>query len=181
MYCDFTPDKRYQLADWRIRLALFKSLSAYILILGFKCRPLPEEMLTYARSDTHFLLYIYDNLRNALLDRALSQAETHQPSLQSHDPPTSTALTSTPPLHDPSHALMREVLSRSEETALCTYEPQSYDTEGGSGSGGWEALIKKWNKGTLVEGPQRNVFLAVHAWRDRVAREDDESTRYVFN
>lgn len=37
-------DKRYQLADWRQR-------------------PLSSEMKLYARMDTHFLLYIYDNLR----------------------------------------------------------------------------------------------------------------------
>ncbi|KAL4221351.1 Exosome component 10 [Mactra antiquata] len=49
-YCDVTPDKQYQLADWRIR-------------------PLPEELLKYAREDTHYLLYIYDKLKNELLDR----------------------------------------------------------------------------------------------------------------
>ena len=37
-------DKRYQLADWRTR-------------------PLPEDMLKYARMDTHYLLYIYDRLK----------------------------------------------------------------------------------------------------------------------
>lgn len=37
-------DKRFQLADWRVR-------------------PLTQEMLHYARSDTHFLLYCYDKLR----------------------------------------------------------------------------------------------------------------------
>ena len=37
-------DKRYQLADWRIR-------------------PLPQEMLLYARMDTHYLLYMYDHLK----------------------------------------------------------------------------------------------------------------------
>ena len=37
-------DKRYQLADWRIR-------------------PLQNEMLLYARMDTHYLLYMYDVLR----------------------------------------------------------------------------------------------------------------------
>ena len=37
-------DKRYQLADWRIR-------------------PLQQEMLLYARMDTHYLLYMYDLLR----------------------------------------------------------------------------------------------------------------------
>lgn len=43
-------DKKYQLADWRIR-------------------PLPEVMLTYARQDTHYLLYVYDRLKNELLAR----------------------------------------------------------------------------------------------------------------
>lgn len=39
--------KKYQLADWRQR-------------------PLPDDMLEYARSDTHYLLYIYDRLRSEL-------------------------------------------------------------------------------------------------------------------
>lgn len=47
-YCNIDPDKSYQLADWRER-------------------PLPLPMLQYARADTHFLLYIYDRLRNDLL------------------------------------------------------------------------------------------------------------------
>ncbi|PCH40326.1 hypothetical protein WOLCODRAFT_162269 [Wolfiporia cocos MD-104 SS10] len=158
MYCDFTADKRYQLADWRIR-------------------PLPEEMLTYARSDTHFLLYIYDNLRNALLDRAQSSPQTPTNSR----PPSPSASQST-------HALVREVLSRSEETALHVYEKRIYDAEGGSGFGGWNTLARKWNKGALMAGSttsgvyavQRAVYRCVHAWRDRVAREEDESTRYVL-
>ena len=41
-------DKKYQLADWRIR-------------------PIPEEMIKYAQEDTHYLLYVYDRLRNDLL------------------------------------------------------------------------------------------------------------------
>ena len=49
-FCEQTPDKKYQLADWRVR-------------------PLPAEMLAYARMDTHFLLYIYDHLRALLLER----------------------------------------------------------------------------------------------------------------
>ena len=32
------------------------------------CRPLPEEMFQYARSDTHYLLYIFDTMRAQLLD-----------------------------------------------------------------------------------------------------------------
>lgn len=47
-YANFMSDKKYQVADWRTR-------------------PLTPEMLSYAQSDTHFLLYIYDCLRNDLL------------------------------------------------------------------------------------------------------------------
>lgn len=45
-YCDidtFETKKYFQLEDWRIR-------------------PLPEAMFSYARQDTHYLLYIYDRL-----------------------------------------------------------------------------------------------------------------------
>lgn len=42
------PQKQYQLADWRIR-------------------PLPEELKVYAREDTHYLIYIYEMLKNELL------------------------------------------------------------------------------------------------------------------
>ncbi|KAH1133320.1 hypothetical protein AAZX31_05G076200 [Glycine max] len=43
-FCDITANKEYQSADWRLR-------------------PLPYEMLRYAREDTHYLLYIYDFMR----------------------------------------------------------------------------------------------------------------------
>ncbi|KAF7331658.1 Exosome complex exonuclease RRP6 [Mycena kentingensis (nom. inval.)] len=163
MYCDFVPDKRYQLADWRIR-------------------PLPEEMLSYARSDTHFLLFIYDNLRNALLDRALS-AKSRSPSPSASTTPVPTGN------WPPEQRFIRQSLTRSEETALRTYEKELYDVQGGSGPGGWDALAKKWNKGGLVAAAEtstgketlpRAVYRCVHHWRDTVAREEDESTRYVL-
>ncbi|XP_055850996.1 exosome component 10 [Episyrphus balteatus] len=53
-YCEIEADKTFQLADWRIR-------------------PLPEELITYARQDTHNLIYIYERLTNDLLDLANNQ------------------------------------------------------------------------------------------------------------
>lgn len=50
-YCGVDPNKDFQLADWRIR-------------------PLPLEMMRYAREDTHYLLYIKDMLKNELIDAA---------------------------------------------------------------------------------------------------------------
>lgn len=161
MYCDFTPDKRYQLADWRIR-------------------PLPVEMLRYARSDTHFLLYIYDNLRNALLDRSKSK------SLSQRSTPTPTYSGSSSSWGS-SVSLLEESLSRSAETALKVYTKEPYDAAEGSGPGGWDTLAKRWNKIALTSGGpgvgigdmQREVYKRVHWWRERVAREEDESTRSV--
>nr|XP_020024188.1 exosome component 10 isoform X2 [Castor canadensis] len=54
LYCSVESNKQYQLADWRIR-------------------PLPEEMLSYARDDTHYLLYIYDKMRLELWERGNDQ------------------------------------------------------------------------------------------------------------
>lgn len=42
-YAGVVADKRHQLSDWRQR-------------------PIPDEMLAYARSDTHYLLDVYDKL-----------------------------------------------------------------------------------------------------------------------
>ncbi|KAH8739081.1 RRPp/PMC2 like exosome exoribonuclease subunit with an RNAseD domain and an HRDc domain [Cryptosporidium ryanae] len=48
VYCNIDMDKTHQLSDWRER-------------------PLSEEKIKYARSDTHYLPYIYDILKNLLL------------------------------------------------------------------------------------------------------------------
>ncbi|KAM7364737.1 exosome component Rrp6 [Cochliomyia hominivorax] len=55
-YCDIEIDKTFQLADWRIR-------------------PLPEELVAYARQDTHFLIYIYERITNDLLEAANQQPQ----------------------------------------------------------------------------------------------------------
>ncbi|XP_042447991.1 protein RRP6-like 2 [Zingiber officinale] len=47
-FCGVEANKDYQTADWRLR-------------------PIPHEMLKYAREDTHYLLYIYDHMKRILL------------------------------------------------------------------------------------------------------------------
>ncbi|XP_058085800.1 protein RRP6-like 2 isoform X2 [Magnolia sinica] len=47
-FCGVTANKEYQNADWRLR-------------------PIPDEMIKYAREDTHYLLHIYDLMRGRLL------------------------------------------------------------------------------------------------------------------
>lgn len=65
-FCDIDANKQFQLADWRIRLD--RKLSGIIICCNW-FRPLPEEYLRYAREDTHYLLYIYDLLRNKLSEK----------------------------------------------------------------------------------------------------------------
>ncbi|KAL7696105.1 exosome subunit rrp6p-like protein [Lotmaria passim] len=48
-FCQVKLNKKYQTADWRVR-------------------PLPADMVHYARQDTHFLLYVYDRLKALLLN-----------------------------------------------------------------------------------------------------------------
>ncbi|KAG0704825.1 ribonuclease H-like domain-containing protein [Suillus ampliporus] len=165
-FCDFIPDKRYQLADWRIR-------------------PLPDEMLTYARSDTHFLIYIYDRLRLSLIERA-QMVPAPEASLSNA---VSTIIKGS--ISDkPAHVLLNDVLARSTRTALRLYDREAYDAELGVGTGGWDTLARKWNKSALnssaseINGVRGGVtgeaYRAVHRWREDVAREEDESTRYVL-
>lgn len=139
-----------------------------------RLRPLPKEMLAYARSDTHFLLFIYDNLRNALLDRASSRLQFH--TLETTWPQANIGSSS----FDPTQSLLREVLSRSEETSFRLHQTENYDEEEGSGPGGWDTIARKWNKVALTKAAhrstQKSIYLRIHDWRDRVAREEDEST-----
>lgn len=130
-YCDIDADKKYQLADWRIR-------------------PVPQEMLSYARSDTHYLHYIYDRMKTELI--RLSPEGASQ--------------------------LLLTTMARSATTALKIYTKEIYDIEGGEGPNGWRKALEK-HRGPLVPR-QVTVFKRVHAWRDRVAREEDESTAYVL-
>lgn len=132
-FIDFDADKKYQMADWRIR-------------------PLPEGMFFYARADTHFLLYIYDNMRNELIDRSK--------------------------INTPEENRLEIVLRKSKETSLFRYDSPRYNATIGKGPGGWfQALVKV---PTLLTNEQFAVFRAVHAWRDKIARQDDDSTNFVM-
>ncbi|KAL5708750.1 Protein RRP6-like 2 [Ranunculus cassubicifolius] len=51
-FCGVTVNKAYQNSDWRLR-------------------PLPDDMIKYAREDTHYLLCIYDQMRRRLLSASM--------------------------------------------------------------------------------------------------------------
>ncbi|DAA75065.1 TPA_exp: putative Exosome complex exonuclease Rrp6 [Trichophyton benhamiae CBS 112371] len=141
-YVGFDADKQYQTADWRIR-------------------PLLAGMLDYARSDTHFLLYIFDRLRNQLLEL----------------PPSSEEKESGP--GGGGREAIEYVLERSKECALQRYERPTYDAATGRGSGGWHDMLS--NSPVALTREQFAVFRALHEWRDRIARADDESPQTVLS
>lgn len=109
-------------------------------------------MFNYARSDTHFLLYIYDKLRNNLLAQS-------DPSL-------------------PESNLINEVLQRSKAEALQRYEWPFYDAQNGKGSNGWYKQLERTP--ALLNKEQFAVFRAVHQWRDQLARKEDEGTNQIM-
>ncbi|KAF2207222.1 hypothetical protein CERZMDRAFT_51771 [Cercospora zeae-maydis SCOH1-5] len=133
-FANVDAQKQYQTADWRVR-------------------PLPKELFDYARSDTHFLLYIFDNMRNELIQRSKFQLPDHEGDK------------------------IYDVLQRSSEEALQRYEYPIYDTELGQGVG-WYKLLSRTP--ALLSKEQFSVFRAVHQWRDQVAREQDDSLHYIM-
>ncbi|KAF1879637.1 hypothetical protein Lal_00033295 [Lupinus albus] len=65
-FCEVTANKEYQNADWRVR-------------------PLPDEMLRYAREDTHYLMYIYDLMRINLLALSKESESSDDPLLEVYE------------------------------------------------------------------------------------------------
>lgn len=146
LYCGFDAKKEYQRADWRVR-------------------PLSKEMMLYAQADTHYLLYIYDNLRYALL--GMSRA----PSVDPDAAEGTSERAASPRLNPQKH--MRQVLDRSALTALQVYSRQGYDKETGHGNGGWKATMKRYLPSVSASAASYFIFKALHAWRDQTARRWD--------
>lgn len=133
MYANFQTSKKYQLADWRIR-------------------PIPGEMMSYAQSDTHFLLNIYDQLRNELIRQGQEKKSTK----------------------------LEDVLRESRLTALQRYEIPGYDKSAkqlqNPFAASWRSIAIKYN----LSPSQQIVLEALYDWRDEVARKEDESQRYIM-
>ncbi|SCZ93871.1 BZ3500_MvSof-1268-A1-R1_Chr6-3g08938 [Microbotryum saponariae] len=167
-YTDFVPDKRYQLADWRIR-------------------PLPEAMLHYARSDTHYLLDVYDHLRIAL----------HELETQSDRTPEGEGKMLVDGDELQVSPLVR-VFNLSKTVSSSTFSILPYDSQTGHFENGWLGLLAKngqlqnyasalrvptlpirsgWGPGQI----HFELMKVLHRWREAVAREEDESTSWVLS
>uniref|UniRef100_A0A4W5L381 Exosome complex component 10 n=1 Tax=Hucho hucho TaxID=62062 RepID=A0A4W5L381_9TELE len=124
LFCNVDSDKRYQLADWRIR-------------------PLPDEMFQYARADTHYLLYVYDRLRVDLWEVGNGQP-----------------------------ALLQMVWHKSKDISVKKYMKPLFTEDS------YMDLLRKQKKAFNTQ--QLTAFRLLYSWRDKLARQEDESTGYVL-
>ncbi|XP_065661532.1 exosome complex component 10 isoform X2 [Hydra vulgaris] len=123
-YCNVDAQKQYQLADWRIR-------------------PIPKEMVLYAQEDTHYLLYVYDVLRNQLLNKGNANKN-----------------------------LLKSVYSKSTSICATMYQKPLFNNDS------YIATYEKY-RGRL--NPQQlECFRLLFEWRDKTAREEDESIVYTL-
>lgn len=104
-FANVTADKQYQTADWRQR-------------------PLPAEMQKYAREDTHYLLPIYDRLRNELIDASATDLSMRVAVEASAAASQSSATDA------PVRSLLAQVLQRSAERTLAVYEKEQFRVNG---------------------------------------------------
>ncbi|KAK6463299.1 ribosomal RNA processing 3'-5 [Scheffersomyces coipomensis] len=137
-FANFKTSKKYQLADWRIR-------------------PLSTPMLAYARSDTHFLLNIYDQLRNKLIDGGEEKLRKV--------------------LHD-----SRQVAKRRFE--YTKYRPLSNNGNGkvscpimaNNPAEPYSSIMVQYN----LPIHRKPIVEVLYNWRDAIAKTEDESVRYVM-
>ncbi|RWS16344.1 exosome component 10-like protein [Dinothrombium tinctorium] len=123
-YCGLETNKKFQLADWRMR-------------------PLPDEMVQYAREDTHYLLYVYDRMKNDLISKG-----------------------------NANNNLLRCAFDRSRQVCLKKYEKPLFSESS------YLSLVKKSK--TILNSRQLFALRELCAWRDKIARLEDESTGYVL-
>mmetsp|Transcript_18143 Transcript_18143/g.29727 ORF Transcript_18143/g.29727 Transcript_18143/m.29727 type:complete len:988 (+) Transcript_18143:46-3009(+) len=116
-------------------------------------RPLPDDMRAYAVSDTRYLLDIYDKLRVAL---------------QNHSSPDVSIVS---------------VLDKSKHVCLIRYDKEPFKPSGYLtiiDGGSHRFKNKSGNKVTSELSSQQEAALkALYDWRDKTARQEDESVLYV--
>jgi exosome complex exonuclease RRP6 len=132
-FASFKTSKKYQLADWRIR-------------------PLTKQMRLYARADTHFLLYIFDVLKNMLIE--------------------SNKLTQV--LYDSRNVALRRFeysKFRPDNLSNNSLIFTNFDT-----ADSWRKLMYQYN----IQTSKAKLVENLYNWRDEMAKSSDESSRYIM-
>lgn len=131
-FAKFKTSKQYQLSDWRQR-------------------PLTGPLLSYARSDTHFLLNIFDQLRNKLIDSNKLEhvlSESRNVAVRRFE----------------NNKFRPNRLSPSVYSLQDKIDP-------------WLSLARNYNMPLYLEPLIKELYF----WRDNIARYEDESPRYIMS
>ncbi|XP_027842053.2 exosome component 10 isoform X2 [Aphis gossypii] len=123
-YCNVDADKAFQLYDWRTR-------------------PLSTEAIFYARSDTHYLLYVYDMIKKDLMAMSTNQCN-----------------------------YIELVFQRSADVCKTRYEVNILSEDSHL------SMYKRSKK--MFDIQQMYALKHIYAWRDKLARELDESPGYIL-
>lgn len=130
-FANFKTSKKYQLADWRIR-------------------PLSKPMKLYARSDTHFLLNIFDQLRNQLIESNKLEKVLYE---------------------SRNVAIRRFEYSRFRPEVITNSVVTPIEKDDA-----WKKILYQYN----ISNSKAPIVEALYNWRDETARRDDESPRYIM-
>jgi hypothetical protein len=130
-------NKKYQLADWRVR-------------------PLPAEMIEYAKSDTHYLLSVFDVLRQELW------AYQKEVAIRA--------------VFDISK---KTCLIRYEKPLFWSVGYRKLLTDRSADT--LKHIIPKNSDGMVISDTQDIVLATLYNWRDEQARERDESVEFIMS
>jgi exosome complex exonuclease RRP6 len=145
------------MADWRIR-------------------PLPQDMIKYAREDTHYLIYIYERMKQDLnLHHCLGNTEKGTPNKESKDSMKSQSESSQiAPVKEEGVNLVLQVWNNSRSVCMNRYRIPCYEEKY------LKFCRKLTEKGNTFNNQQSYALQELFFWRDRVAREEDEGPHFVM-
>ncbi|KAL1686464.1 hypothetical protein GGG16DRAFT_117904 [Schizophyllum commune] len=156
-YCAYEPDKRLARADWRIR-------------------PLPPTHLSYARSDTHFLPFVYDRLKGELAGVAppTLPADPHGDG-EAVDIPIDVSLTNGEGAPDTALTAVLQASAR-----VCLRTPR-WLTSATLPAAAMATARRAGRENLLDEGSlDHAIYLALYKWRDATARAADEGVGTIL-
>ncbi|TRM56901.1 hypothetical protein BD626DRAFT_635241 [Schizophyllum amplum] len=177
-YCDYDADKRLARSDWRVR-------------------PLPPPLLSYARSDTHFLPFIYDVVKGLLADAPPTLAadphgedgggtaievlvESGDGAVDGGEEAQEGGREEAPEgaLRQAPEGALRQIFEASART--CLRAPRWLT--GATLPHAARALARRMNRPVLGEEGSLDhaVFLALYRWRDGAARGADEGVGTIL-
>ncbi|KAL1744248.1 hypothetical protein HDZ31DRAFT_64296 [Schizophyllum fasciatum] len=155
-HCAYAPDKRLARSDWRVR-------------------PLPPTLLSYARSDTHFLPFLYDTLKQELLQDAspTPAPDPHTDEVDEDEIPVDVLVSEEGDVSSESAIFpasestpLTYVLQASARTCLRAPRWPTSATLPRAAL----AAARRAGRASLLD----EVFLALYRWRDAAARAADE-------